>query len=299
MNQPIENILAKYFAGEATAEEKTLIDQWKRSNGRLYDSYERTYNAKFFGKKEFRKVSPLIIPKTRTLNTTLILKAAAAFVGLMVLAATMYFYSQTLRVYHVNKTASVERIVLPDGSEVFLDKNASIAYKKDFAGNFHRNVKMTGRVFFHIFRDVSHPFTVHAGILKVKVLGTRFTVNRMTMKTQVVLTHGKVLVSSLKISRAVILQKTGDQVVIENNGREKENNIKAALYSSWMGRKIYFNECTVKEVMDMLNDSYNIKVNIHNPGFLSKKLFGSAPSDDPRLVVDALSQILHTEIEVQ
>jgi ferric-dicitrate binding protein FerR (iron transport regulator) len=297
MHQSIENILAKYFAGEASQEEQNLVNQWKESHPQLFESYRRAYHTSFFESKTFSSKRPGFVPKGRVIQPAFLLKVAAIFVGLMIVGAALYFYAQSLNVRYVNTTASVQHILLPDGSEVYLDKHATLQFKKSFFGNFNRKVAMTGRVFFHVFRDPAHPFTVNAGILKVKVLGTRFTVNQMAVKTQVVLTHGKVLVNSTKISHGVILQKTGDQVIIQNDGCEKENNVKASLYASWMDKKIYFNECTVKEVVDMLYDSYNLKVAVHDSGFLSKKLFGSAPSDDPKLIVDALSQILHTEIQ--
>ena len=297
MSQPIENILAKYFAGNASQQEQEVVNLWKEENPELFESYRKTYHTNFFDVKTFSKNKPVIRVKSRSLQTSVLLKVAAVFAGLMILSAALYYYSQSLNVKYINTTASVQHIVLPDGSEAYLDKQATLRYKKSFLGNFNRKVAMSGRIFFHIFRDTSHPFTVSAGILKVKVLGTRFTVNRMSVKTQVVLTHGKVMVSSGKISQAVILQKSGDQVIIQNNGAKKENNVKASLYASWMNKKIYLNECTVKEVVDMLDDSYNMKVAIRNPKFLSKKLFGSAPSDDPKLIVQALSQILHTEIQ--
>lgn len=297
MPDKIENLLAKSFAKEASAGEQALVNRWQKEHPEEYESYRKAYFADFFEAKTFRRPSEGLASKERKLSIRVLVKMAAVFAGLMVVGAALYFYSQSLNVRYVNTTAYVQHIVLPDGSEAYLDKQASLRYKKSFLGNFSRRVAMSGRVFFHIFRDTSHPFTVDAGILKVKVLGTRFTVNRMATKTQVVLTHGKVMVSSGRITPPVILQKTGDQVIIRNNGTKKENNVKASLYASWMNKKIYLNECTVKEVVDMLNDSYNLKVTIKNPEFLSEKLYGSAPSDDPKLIVEALSQILHTEIK--
>ncbi len=299
MSQPIENILPKYFAGEATQHEQEMVNHWHEENPELFVSYSKTFRADFFETKSFSKKELPFAVRERTFQKSILLKIAAVFAGLMLVSALLYFYTQSLDIHYLNTTSMVQHIILPDGSEVFLDKHAALQYKKDFFGNFNRKVIVSGRAFFHVFRDPSHPFTVQAGILNVKVLGTRFTVNRMAVKTQVVLAHGKVLIRSTKISHAVILQNPGDQIIIRNNGCEKENNIKASLYASWMNKKIYFNKCTVKEVVDMLNDSYNLKISIHNRKFLSKKLFGSAPSDDPELIVEALSQILHTEIHTK
>jgi len=297
MVQPIENLLAKYFAGEATAEERHLVDDWKEKHPDLYARYRKAYQADFFTTKSFQKETPRFASPGRNRNLGMLLKVAAVFVGLLTAGFILFFYLNALNVSYVNTTASVQHISLPDGTEVYLDKGASLQFKKNLLGKFGRHVAMTGRIFFHVFRDTSHPFTVKAGTVQVKVLGTRFTVNRLRMKTQVVLTHGKVLVRSAKSKHLVLLQKPGDQVVVRNNGTEKKNNVKALLYASWMDQKIYFNDCTVKEVLDMLNDSYNFHVKLSDSAYLNKKLFGSAPSDDPQLIVEAISQILHTKIQ--
>jgi transmembrane sensor len=299
MKQPVENLLAKYFAGEANLSEQEEVLRWKEKNEALFESYRKAYHARYFDSRSFTGKRLGMSVQRKRFDGKILLKIAAVFAGLLMISAAMYFYARTLNVRYVNITASVRHIVLPDGTEAYLDRNASLQYEKDFFGNFHRKVNMTGRVFFHVFRDERHPFLVNAGIVTVKVLGTQFTVNRMKVKTQVLLTHGKVLVKTRKINHDVLLQKSGDQVIVQNDGEEKENNVKASLYASWLNKKIYFNDCTVKEVCDMLYDSYNLQVDIHPADLLSKKLYGSAPSDDPRLIAQALAQILHVEVQVK
>ncbi len=305
MNQPIETILAKFFSGEVSDEEKNRVNQWKEANPKLFASFQQSYYADYFEQKSFakgqnkQKVLKIAAAQKRRSNNRILLKIAASFIGFILIGSAIYFYAQSLNVKYVNNTMAIQHILLPDSSEVFLDKNASLQYSDNYLGRFNRKVKVTGRVFFHVYRDPAHPFSVNAGVLKVKVLGTRFTVNQMTSKTQVILTHGKVMVSSAKLSRGIILNQTGDQVIIQKSGLQKENNVKASLYSSWMNKKIYFNDCTVKEVVDMLNDSYNLTITIDNPELMTTKLFGSAPSDDPQLIIQALSQILHLNIKTK
>ncbi len=305
MNQPIETILAKFFSGEASEKEKNRVNQWKRANPEAFANFQQSYDADYFEQKSFakgqsrQKVLKIAAAQKRQSRNRTLLKIAASFIGFILIGSAIYFYAQSLNVKYVNNTMAIQHILLPDSSEVYLDKNASLQYSDNYLGHFNRKVKVTGRVFFHVYRDPAHPFSVNAGVLKVKVLGTRFTVNQMAAKTQVILTHGKVMVSSAKLSRGIILNKTGDQVIVRKSGLQKENNVKASLYSSWMKKKIYFNDCTVKEVVDMLNDSYNMTITIDNPELMSTKLFGSAPSDDPQLIIQALSQILHLNIRTK
>jgi transmembrane sensor len=307
MNQPIETILAKFFAGEASEKEKNRVNQWKGANPKAFASFQQSYDADYFEQKAInfnkeqnrQKVLKSVTDQKHQSNRNTWLKFAASFIGLVLIGSALYFYAQSLNVSYVNNSMAIQHILLPDSSEVYLDKNASLQYSDNILGHFNRKVKITGRAFFHVYRDPAHPFSVNAGVVKVKVLGTRFTVNQMAAKTQVILTHGKVMVNSAKLLRGIILNKTGDQVIVRKSGLQKENNVKASLYSSWMKKKIYFDDCTVKEVVDMLNDSYNMTISIDNPELMSTKLFGSAPSDDPQLIIQALSQILHLNIKTK
>ena len=299
MTQPIETILAKFFAGEASDEEKSRVKKWKELNPKEFAGFQQSYRSEYFEQKTFAKgrskknIVNIAFAEKRQNRRYRLLKIAASFVGLLLIGSALYFYSQSLNVKYVNNTLAIQHIWLPDSTEVYLDKNATLRYSNNFWGHFNRQVKVSGRLFFHVFRDPAHPFSVHAGILKVKVLGTRFTVNQMAVKTQVILTHGKVMVSSANLSRKIILNKAGDQIIVKKSGLQKENNVKATLYTSWLNKKIYFNDCTAQDVVEMLEDSYNLKLNINDTELLSTKLFGSAPSDDPQLIIQALSQILH------
>jgi ferric-dicitrate binding protein FerR (iron transport regulator) len=132
--------------------------------------------------------------------------------------------------------------------------------------------------------------------MDVTVLGTKFAVNELSDKTQVVLTEGKVSLSGPAIKSELIITKPGSQVIVNNKVIITNNVVDQNLYTSWLNNKVHFSSCTVSQVINMLYNSYNIEVELDNPELLNKKLFGSAPSDNPELIVDALKHILNTNL---
>ena len=48
MTQPIETILAKFFAGEASDEEKSRVKQWKELNPKEFSSFQQSYRSDYF-----------------------------------------------------------------------------------------------------------------------------------------------------------------------------------------------------------------------------------------------------------
>ncbi|NOX45716.1 MAG: DUF4974 domain-containing protein, partial [Chlorobi bacterium] len=68
------------------------------------------------------------------------------------------------------------------------------------------------------------------------------------------------------------------------------------LYFSWMEEKLHLNNCTVGEAIEYLNDSYNLKILFADDKPLNKQLYGSAPSDNPDLIMQAIALITGKKI---
>ncbi len=297
MKENFETILAKYFAGEALNEEKTKVEKFKKENPAEYEKYLNAYNGNYFENKVF-KASEISRKLTIKPYYQRFLKIAAIFAGLFLISAVYFYFFQKQTVTYVNNTEGKSKIELPDGSKLLLDKGASIVYETTRAGGFSRTVKMKGRIFFNVIHNEKQPFTVIEKRVTVTDLGTEFTVNGLENHTQVVLSSGKIDVISNNGEHQEIIDKKGEQIIIDNSGNFNKNEINPTLYASWTKNKVFFNDCTVGEVIQFLLDSYDIKIVLNDKSALDKKLSGSAPSDNPVLILKAISQIIHKEIIV-
>ncbi|MBP1650772.1 MAG: hypothetical protein H6Q26_929 [Bacteroidetes bacterium] len=67
-------------------------------------------------------------------------------------------------------------LILPDGTEVWLNAASSIQYPVAFMGP-ERRVKITGEIYFEVANKSWQPFVVEADQMKLEVLGTSFNVN--------------------------------------------------------------------------------------------------------------------------
>lgn len=303
MNNHEENIIAKVLAGEATQDEIEYIDGWRKENPTEYAEYHKAYSLNIFESIKFddsifnEKIaaSNMSIKRTIVNYTSIISKIAAVFMGLA-LIGSLYLYNQSLEITTTNLDSKLAYVELPDGSLITLAENSTIHYNKGWFNNFNRRIELVGKAYFKIAKKDGRKFIVRTSKLEVTVLGTRFTVNELSNKTQFILTEGKVKLSGAAIHETLIVDKPGNQVVVNNNRVLLNEMVDQSLYSSWLNNKIYFNNCTVDQVVNMLYDSYDIHIELNNSELNNKKLFGSAPSDDPRLIVEALSQILDTKL---
>lgn len=308
MNQQLEKTLAKFFCGEANTEEQKLVQKWKAANYSEFEKYRKAYALNIFYEQKFlpqKNVSEILLKaelqsaiasKNRYLMW---LRIAAVFTGLLIVGVLLTEYNRTLSYSHTNLTTTTETMQMPDGSEIILSSNSSINYKLNWLGNFTREINLKGRAYFYIKKDVANPFSIHLEKIKITVLGTQFTVNETNEKTQVVLTEGMIRLQSDALETPVELNQPGSQVILNHQGIVKQNTVNASLYAAWKEEKLYFNNCTVDEIVNLLNDSYDVRLDLANQQMLNTKLLGSAPSDDPHLIIKALSHILQTELKVK
>lgn len=75
----------------------------------------------------------------------------------------------------INNFNIPSHLILPDGSSVILQPQSEISYPTQFSDH-HREVILRGDAFFEVVKNPNSPFTVHAGKIKTKVLGTSFRI---------------------------------------------------------------------------------------------------------------------------
>ena len=120
------------------------------------------------------------------------------------------------------------KLILPDGSAVWLNAVSSIRYPTTFTGT-ERLVEITGEAYFEVTKDKTRPFRVFVNSqtgnrnMEVTVLGTEFNINAYTdeMDIKTTLLNGSVNVIK-GASSAVI--KPGQQTVLDNSGKIKVIN---------------------------------------------------------------------------
>jgi ferric-dicitrate binding protein FerR (iron transport regulator) len=302
------NIIVKYLAKEdLSPEEMDLVLSLKQSNDQEFKEIEAIYHSQIFSNMNFdasvayRKVMEQLEKAEKRTNIRPLygkawLQIAAGIlilVSIGIFAAGQYHWE----VKQSNTTAALEEVSLPDGSEIILDKNASISYQRTIFSAFGREISMSGRAHFHITKDPQHPFTVHSSVVDVTVLGTQFTINEINARTQIVLDEGMIRLSGNESANGIVLDKPGMQILLTETSIIKEDQVSPELYASWKDERLSFNHCSVREVIQFLEDTYGVQAIIENPDDLNAKLFGSAPSDDPYLIINAIGEILNTQIK--
>jgi len=168
------------------------------------------------------------------------------------LAASVYNTVTTPRGGHYE-------IVLPDGSQVWLNAASSIRFPTAFTGK-ERNVEITGEVYFEVAKNKTLPFVVKVNSAEVKVFGTHFNVmaydDEAAVKTT--LLEGSVQFSNGSSS---CMLKPGEQSELNKNGQIKvTSDIDVDNVIAWKNNLFDFQDADIQFIMRQLSRSYDVDV---------------------------------------
>ena len=158
-------------------------------------------------------------------------------------------------------------ISLPDGSKVYLNRNSTFTYRKNF-GKHRRDVNLSGEAYFEIAPDASKPFIIDAGNAKVKVVGTSFNVitNNSESAVEVFVKTGKVIVSDNSGSQTIQLDPGFVGTMNSKTSEKKVNGDRN--YLSWRTNYLDYSGQKLSIVFNDLKRVYNMDIVADDPAIL-------------------------------
>ncbi|MEP7372280.1 MAG: FecR domain-containing protein [Chitinophagaceae bacterium] len=165
------------------------------------------------------------------------------------------------------------RLLLNDGTKVWLNSASSIRYPTIFKSGMVRNVEVSGEVYFEVATISSQkgriPFIVATSKgVKVEVLGTHFNINAYEDEQSVATTllEGKVKVTSPNPSKgggekqAIFLQP-GEQAIARSNLElSKQKDIDVQQVMAWKNGTFYFHNTDLASVMRQISRWYDVDI---------------------------------------
>jgi ferric-dicitrate binding protein FerR (iron transport regulator) len=228
-----------------------------------------------------------------------ILVATSVFLGFQNYRTSQF----TAREHQVTAPlGSRSNIVLPDGSNVWLNSGSKLTYGHNFGKN--REVHLSGEAFFDIEHLNNSSFIVNTSDLRIRVLGTKFNVKSYPDENiiETTLVKGKVEVKSIhedKSSTPVILSPNQKLVYTKNEGSidldktedktestgkeqvERTRNIQIVKNidpqdnSSWKDGKLIIKSEALESLARKLERYYNVNISFQNDSIKKFKYSGT------------------------
>ena len=277
-NKLIKYILRKIEDGNLTEKEENLIkllklshqkDQSKRLTRRQLDRAASRNRLAILQKSEGLEVHH----RRRHIHHPFVYGAAAS-VAILILIFSIYIskdlarnndhldYATDQHLEHLFTTGDkIKRIILMDGSTVYLNKESTISLKKGKFNAFIREVWLDeGEAFFIVTKDANRPFIVHSpNGVSTHVLGTSFNIKSYTkLPDQVISVNtGKVQVFN-EHQQEIILEPNYKVSISSQNGSFTSGKTDAQSVAEWRTGKIVFENASLGEISFRLKQYFNV-----------------------------------------
>ena len=161
------------------------------------------------------------------------------------------------------------KVVLPDGTVVWLNAESSLRFPTVFTGK-ERKVYAKGELYFDVKHDEAKPFIVEVEKdYVVRVLGTEFNLRAYGESSRATtLLKGRVQVKGA--DNAVVL-KPGQQAFEAPGTNDLEVlDVDVAPYVAWHEGKFHFVHVSLKNIMEELSRWYDVQVIFENPAVMDE-----------------------------
>ena len=158
----------------------------------------------------------------------------------------------------VPRGAGLYRIVLNDGSVVWLNSDSRLEYPEQFVRG-ERRVRVSGEAFFDVVRDTTRPFVVETDRQSVSVLGTEFNVSAYPSEPVLTtLASGKVRVLPTNGAKEVLLLP-GEQSVLNVEGDSLfVHPVRISDVVSWKDGIINIENMALCEILKVVSRAYDV-----------------------------------------
>lgn len=196
------------------------------------------------------------------------------------------------------------KLILPDGSKVWLNAASSIRYPAAFPGN-ERSVEITGEVYFEVTKNQHKPFRVHFPNGEVEVLGTHFNINAYDdeASSKTTLLEGKVKIvnrQTVNVKRETVQQserdeqsailKPGEQASLSHTSQTSQSilvqTVDTAEITAWTNGLFVFHNQDLETIMRQISRWYDVQVSYEKKP-VGETIVGTIPRSVP------VSKVLH------
>ncbi len=300
MNPEIDNILARYFSGEANDKDMAVLDTWlaeSEANEQVFEQMTLLFEkaAPFSTSQQpntgkalqlFKEYMQQPEKNTRRFTLRNYLYWSAAAVLVMAVTLTVFHLQPNETTIQVAATATTETIILPDSSIVTIAPGSRISYNKDF-GVQERRVQLTGKATFDVGTHGAGQFTVMAGDLTIQDVGTIFTVDAYAENDHVdiAVETGAVVFTSPKNTR-----KT--ELYAGETGSYHKTSGSIETVQEKIPEPLIFDAATLQEVITVLSQRYSTPIHLTDASLAQRRINVRFEDEDIHTILTIISETL-------
>ena len=235
----------------------------------------------------------------------------AAVIALMLLtgAATCFVTDRLQPVRHVEMAelfvpyGESRQVILPDGSQVWVDAGSLLVYPKDFTDTETRTVYLTGEASFTVRKNTEKPFIVKTTYLDVQALGTVFTVASYPADscTSTILEEGSVKVDVRAGEHQPAILKPNERLVYSHAAHTVTvRPVDALLYKMERSGYLIYENVSFSHLMASLERKFNVTIHYNSQKYADEYYnVKFAPHETLEDVLAVLQQLIGIRFKIK
>ncbi|ACU62710.1 FecR family protein [Chitinophaga pinensis] len=183
---------------------------------------------------------------------------------------------QTAKRYQVMKVADGNHatLMLKDGTRIVINGGSELLYPENFEGAERMVVLKEGEAYFDIAKDAAHPFVVKTQQMRVRVLGTSFSVRDYKEETRasISVNSGRVALESLlKTGPWLELNAGNGSITDKYEGTITKHDIDVSATTAWIRGEFNFHDAALQDVLQVLQHKYAVRFEVRDSTLLKRR----------------------------
>lgn len=305
----IRNILFRYYAGSATADEISRLEEWinlsdtnRKCAKDLYATLLATDSCcveeQMNLDEEWQKICRRLKQRNRWRYCLKWTQRVAAVLFVPLMAVTWWALTKPVPVGQPEvqmcelrvKPGMTAECRLPDSTRVCLNSGSVLRYPSVFAEG-ERVVELSGEAYFEVMRDTLRKFRVNLGEgVQVEVLGTRFNIDAYGEQDDIVTTLTEGIVELVYPDAAGENRQRmhpGEKAVYDKKGHTLElKPTDGEVELSWKDMKVVLKKTPFPEALHLLSKRYGVTFDVHTKRYEGYTFTGTFTNQTVEEILD-------------
>ncbi len=311
----IDSLIIKLISGNASPEEKYLLDEWvskSTENGNILVEFQKAWDLsanfinqnqiqtdKFKLKESYLKFISERISSIRRYSAFYRVAAILAFpvallIGWLIFRTPADSMATGQFCEVISPKGHVSKCILPDGSQVWINTGSRIIYNTVVFNSENREVRLEGEAYFEVTVNEEKPFRVITEDVDINVTGTSFNISSYAGSDdfEAVLTEGSVNLELKSVNKVVDLDP-GQRIIFNLQKQNIEiQSVDAEIYTAWRNSELIFKDATLNDLIAELERIYDIRFHLRPAGLGNFRFRGMFSYNNN--LIEALEKIKKT-----
>lgn len=279
--------LAKWLAGEMTADELEAFEKSPEFNTykKIKELSSQMEAPAFDAESSYQNIMGQTKEKPVVrLRNNWFLKAAAI---IAIALGTLFILKYQVTTTEYAKAGEKTAFLLPDDSEIALNSDSEIRYKK-WNWSSNRSLDLKGEAFFKVAKG--EKFDVNTSLGTVTVVGTQFNVRARNRNFEVECYEGKVKVA---FNNKILFLEKGSSVIVRG-GKQLQSLPLTTDRPSWLLNELKLNVASLNEAISEIERHYAVEIE-HSKISSDQYFTGILPLDNIDTALEILCKTYHLD----